>query len=105
MYAAAGTACMVDQSADPSEDGRTRERTDDRPAGMVDWLTASILRLMLAVVGVVLVLFALGQAVGINLLDMAADVLASSVGRWLLIALFGLVLVVVALRGFGTTTS
>jgi len=72
---------------------------------MVDWLTASILRLMLAVVGVVLVLFALGQAVGINLLDMAADVLASSVGRWLLIALFGLVLVVVALRGFGTTTS
>ena len=68
----------------------------------VDWLTASILRIVLAIMGVVLLLYALGQAIGVDLLEMAADALTTTIGQWLVIALFALVLILVALKGFGT---
>lgn len=90
-------------STDTSADDRNADAgtaADDDVA----WFAESTLRIVMAVVGLVLVLFALGQAAGVDLLGMLADALATRVGRWLAIAFFGLLLVVIAMRGLGTST-
>lgn len=88
--------------ADRRRDGR---QADGQATGeaMSQWLAESALRIGLVIVGFVLLVFALGQAVGIDLLDIVADALLSPVGRWLVVAFFALVLILVALRGFGTS--
>lgn len=100
----------MSQSEDSSADGNRAERgssetaNDESPAvgGAAEWFATSALRIGLAVVGFVLLLFALGQAVGLDLLGLVADALDTQVGRWLAVAVFALVLIVVALRGFST---
>ncbi len=66
------------------------------------WVAASTLRVGLALVGLVLLLFALGQVAGLDLLGMVVDALSSPVGRWLVVAFFALVIIAIAARGFGT---
>jgi hypothetical protein len=56
--------------------------------------------MVLAIVGLVVVLFAVGQIVGIDLLGLAAEALSSEIGQWLVIAAVGLVLIGLAQRGF-----
>lgn len=68
---------------------------------MSRWVAESALRIGLAFVGFVLLVYALGRAVGIDLLDIVADALLSTVGRWLVVAFFALVLILFALQGFG----
>ncbi|QLG29025.1 hypothetical protein HUG10_16425 [Halorarum halophilum] len=77
-------------AGEPTPGGETAER-----------FAASSFRIGLAFLGIVLLLFALGQAVGVDLLGMVGDALATEVGRWLVVAFFALVLIAVALRGFG----
>ncbi|PSP62762.1 hypothetical protein BRC77_08995 [Halobacteriales archaeon QH_8_64_26] len=72
----------------------------NRGAGVTEWFASTALRAALAVVGVVVLLFALGQLVGIDLLGLAAEALSSELGRWSLIAVFGLLLIGLAQRGF-----
>lgn len=71
-----------------------------------EWFAESTLRIALGVFGFVLLLFALGQAVGIDLLGMVVDALSTQMGRWLVVAFFALAIIVVAVRGFapGSTT-
>lgn len=100
---------MADQPAenDSYGGGQSRETTDrdaSSTGGTVDWLTVSALRLTLALAGLVLLLYALGRAVGVDLLDAVADALSTQLGRWFVVALVALALIVVALRGFGTRT-
>ncbi len=66
---------------------------------MSDRLAKTGLLSGLAIVGFVLLLFALGQAVGFDLLGLVADVVSSQTGRWLVVALFALLLIGVAERG------
>lgn len=66
------------------------------------WLAASTLRIGLAIVGIVLLLFALGQMVGMDLLGLAVEALNTSVGRWFVVAIFALIIIAVAMRGFST---
>lgn len=73
--------------------------------GIAEWFVASTFRIGLAILGLVLLLFALGQALGVPLLDMVGDALSTRVGRWLAVAVFALLLIVVALRGFGSRSS
>lgn len=80
---------------------RTGESTsDDAEGGTAEWFAASTLRIALAIVGFIVLLFALGQAAGVDLLGMVADALDTAIGRWLVVALFGLLLIALALRGF-----
>jgi hypothetical protein len=67
---------------------------------MSQWVAESALRIGLTLVGFILLVYALGRAVGINLLDIVADALLSPIGRWLVVAFFAIVLILVALRGF-----
>lgn len=70
-----------------------------------EWFAESTLRIALAVFGFVLLLFALGQAVGIDLLGMVVSALSTQMGRWLLVAFFALAIIVIAVRGFGPSSS
>lgn len=96
---------MVDQSGPDGTTG-TRDRSESldsdasRPEDPVNWLTAPVIRMALAFLGAVLLLYALGRAAGVDVLGIVADVLATRIGRWLLVALFALLLIMVALRGF-----
>jgi hypothetical protein len=82
--------------------GGTAAERRGEPAGIgfTGWFTSAAIRTVLVIVGLVVLLFALGQAVGIDLLGLAAEALSSELGRWLLIAAFGLVLIGLAQRGF-----
>ncbi|WP_227354360.1 hypothetical protein [Haladaptatus salinisoli] len=79
-----------------TERGRERESTSD-------WLAKTGLLSGLAVVGFALLLFALGQVVGFDLLGLVVDALSSQTGRWLVVALFALLLIGVAERGLRGT--
>lgn len=85
--------------SDRRRDGRPADRRTTGEA-MSQWLAESALRIGLTFIGFVLLVYALGRAVGINLLDIVADAFLSPVGRWLVVAFFALVLILVALRGF-----
>ena len=95
-------------SKEPNRERGTEERpAGDRPAddrrrgkNTAGWLASGVVRLGLAIVGVVLLLFAAGQIAGLDLLEMVIEVLTSSIGRWILLAFVAVVLLAVAIRGF-----
>lgn len=85
-------------SADAREEPPAREGS---PAGgILEQFAASTLRVGLAFLGLVILLFGVGQAVGLDLLGLLASVLNSPVARWIAVALFGLILISVAFSGF-----
>ncbi|PSQ00243.1 hypothetical protein BRC89_02630 [Halobacteriales archaeon QS_4_70_19] len=53
----------------------------------------------LVLIGFVLFLFALGQAVGFGLLDLFVDAVTSQTGRWLVVAGFALLLIFLGQQG------
>lgn len=83
-----------------NDTGRDRAAEDPVGVQVTDWLAASTLRVALTVFGFVLLLFAIGQAVGLDLLGMVVEALDTNAGRWLVVAFFGLLLIALALRGF-----
>ena len=87
-----------------SEERNNETQTGDRSVSedTTRWLASGIVRLGLAIVGVVLLLFAAGRIAGIDLLEMVLEVLTSSIGRWILLAFVALVLLAVAVRGFSS---
>ena len=88
-------------------DGYTAdEPREGAPSGdeTVAWFTESAMRAVLGILGVIVLLVALGQLVGIDIFGAIADVLATDVGRWLAVAVFAVILIALALRGFGVST-
>lgn len=81
-----------------ADGGTTAENRSD--GDLAGWFASTAARVVLVIVGVVVLLFALGQLVGIDLLGLTAEALSSELGRWLLIAAFGLLLIGLAQRGF-----
>lgn len=83
---------------------QSSESTDEGSSfteGVTGWAAASTFRVGLALIGFVLLLFALGQIAGFDLLGLVVDALSTSTGRWLIVAIVALVLIVIAVRGFG----
>lgn len=66
------------------------------------WFATTAVRAGLTVIGVVLLLFALGQAVGLPLLEMTTDALTSQTGQWLVVAFFAVLLIGVAQKAVPT---
>ena len=102
-----------------SESGKTeRERTEEstrrreevppeerraektRREGPAEWVASTALRLGLALVGIVLLVFAIGQILDVPLFDVLDDALSSQVVVWLIVGLFALLLLGLAARGF-----
>ena len=67
------------------------------------WIASTAVRAGLTIVGVVLLLFALVQAVGLPLLELTTDAVTSRTGRWLVVAFFAILLIGAAQR-IGTAT-
>lgn len=67
--------------------------------GAAGWFASAALRTGIVVIGFVLFLFALGQAVGFNLLDIFVTAVTSPTGRWIVVAVFALLLIAAAGKG------
>lgn len=83
-----------------SESGEERDTEPRRGrAGRAGaWFAETAARTALALVGLLLLLFALGQAFGLDLLGTFADAVTSQTGRWLVVALFAVLIIVGAAR-------
>lgn len=92
-------------------DGRRDDRTGtgegdapDQSSGSieepVERVAASTVRLALLVLGIVILLFATGQLIGVDVLAILSDALDTREARWFTVAFFGLLLITIALRGF-----
>lgn len=94
-----------------TEERRVRETdTEERPVResaprdpsvrVVTWFGEAIVRAVVVLLGLTVLLFAIGRIVGVDLLDTAVEVLDSGVAAWLLLAFFGLLLVLAATRSW-----
>ncbi|WP_372910847.1 hypothetical protein [Salinigranum sp.] len=90
------------QQAATQQPDEQRGAAADSRSGLGELFASAAVRWGIGVAGFVLFLFALGQAVGLDLLGMFAEALGSQTGQWLVVAVFGLFLVAVARRGIGT---
>ena len=88
----------ADQERAAEGDRQGQSRTD----AVSDWFADAAIRAGLMVIGVVLLLFALGQAVGLPLLELASAALTSQTGQWLVVAFFAVLLIGAAQRGVPT---
>lgn len=71
---------------------------------LTDWFANGFIRGGIILVGFTLFLFALGQAVGLGLLDMFVGAVTSQTGRWLVVAAFALLLIFVGQQGVKYTS-
>ncbi|MDS0294302.1 hypothetical protein [Halogeometricum luteum] len=76
-----------------------RGNTERSDSGLGAVFAGAAVRWGIGITGFVLFLFALGQAVGLDLLGLFAEALSSQTGRWLAVAVFALFLISVARRG------
>lgn len=83
--------------SDTTDDTRGEPPAEESASAL---LTRTILRIALAVFGIVLLLFALSQAFGVDLLGPAVEFLATETGRWIVVALLAFVLISVAASGW-----
>lgn len=90
-------------SAGTNDPAQGADETAGRPNHIAEWLASTTVWVGVGGIGIVLLLFALGQAVGIPLLSMAAEAVSSQTGRWLVVALFALALIGLAERGISYT--
>lgn len=84
------------------EETATEERREQRAEGQA-WFTSTVLQTAVAVVGLIAVLFALGMALGIDLLGMLAEALSTQTGQWLAIAFVILLITGAAIRALEFT--
>lgn len=94
------------QARQQSQQGQQPPESEQDDVGeqVASWFTETLVRTAVAVFGVALVLLALGQIAGIELLQIVGDFLTSSIGAWLLIAFFGLLLVVAASKSWNISS-
>lgn len=95
-----GTRAQGEQGqVDGSQQQQQQQSTTSRAT---DWFANTAVRAGLTFIGLVLLLFALGQAVGLPLLDMVASAVSSQTGQWLVIAFFAILLIAAAQKGIPT---
>lgn len=92
-----------------TRDTEPRDRREERPpegpppeeervSRFGSLFASAAMRWVLIIFGVLLLLFALGQAAGTDILGPILDALATQTGIWLLVALFALALIAAATR-------
>jgi polyferredoxin len=81
---------------------RPEDRRADRPPeeGPAEWFASSAMRIGLALLGLGLLLFAIGRIANVPILAAITDALSSQIGVWIVVAVFALLLIGLAMRGF-----
>lgn len=87
-----------EQGRSPQAEPQTQE-----VESATQWFASTAVRIGLTLIGVVVLLFALGQAVGLPLLELATEALTSQTGQWLVVAFFAILLIGAAQKGLGTS--
>lgn len=82
------------------QQGRARQASTAEEVG--SWFTETIVRAGILVVGVAVMIFAIGQAVGANLLGPLAEFFTSGTGAWFVVAFLALLVVVAATKSWRT---
>lgn len=85
-------------SNDDSQRGTERDQSaetdqQDDVESATQWFATTAVRVGLTIIGIVLLLFALGQAVGLPLLELVTTALTSQTGQWLVVAFFAVLLI------------
>lgn len=97
--APAGETTQSD-ARDGSRQHQQPDEAQSRPRGrgeeIVSWFTETFLRAAIAVVGLVLLLVALGQIAGVDTFSIIGSILGSNIAQWGAVALFGLLLILAA---------
>ncbi|WP_255197074.1 hypothetical protein [Halorarius litoreus] len=90
------------QQGQQDQQGQQTQQTQQHDTGerIASWFTETVVRTAVAVFGVALLLFALGQLAGVELLSIVGEFLTSSTGAWLFIAFFGMLLLVAASKSW-----
>lgn len=91
------TETTVSDGDRTDHDGDSRSPRNDAFSG---WFASSALRMGLVLVGIFLLLAALGQLSGIDILGVTVEVLGTDAGIWLLVAVVAIALIGVAVHGF-----
>lgn len=78
---------------DQGRGNEQRSQQDDDVEGATEWFATTAVRTGLTLIGVVVLLFALGQAVGLPLLELFTDALTSQTGQWLAVAFLAVLLI------------
>lgn len=86
------------QPAQGTQQNQQRQR--DTGEQVASWFTETIVRTAVAVFGVALLLLALGQLAGVELLSTVVEFLASGIGVWLVVAFFAMLLIVAASKSW-----
>jgi hypothetical protein len=92
------------QGQQTQQSQQTTSKQNDTGEQIASWFTETLVRAAVAVFGVAIVLFALGQLAGVELLSIVGDFLTSSVGAYLLVAFFGLLLLVAATKNWNISS-
>lgn len=90
----------IEQSSEERTDRRQDREDRRRGDEAVEAIAASTVRLGLLVLGILLLLYATGQAVGFDVLALTSEALDTQEARWLIVAFFALILITISLRGF-----
>jgi hypothetical protein len=90
---------MVDTTDETGDTDGTRGDGEAADA-WADAVTASALRIAIGLVGLVLLLFALGRAFGVDLLGAVGSFFATPTGQWIGVAIVALVLIAFAASGW-----
>lgn len=101
---AAGGGNQTQPSGQQQAQQQPQQQAGGRGRSLTDWFANGAIRGGIVLVGFTLFLFALGQAVGLGLLDMFVGAVTSQTGRWLVVAAFALVLIFVGQQGVKYTS-
>lgn len=74
--------------------------TTAQSAKAVSWFTETFLRAAIAIIGVVLLLVALGQMAGVDTFSIIGSVLGTEIAQWGAVAVFAILLVVAASKSW-----
>jgi hypothetical protein len=85
-------------NANTAANGATAQNARQPSLGeeIAGWFTETIVRAVVAVFGIALLLLAIGQIFGANVLGAVAEFMTSGIGGWLLVGFLALMLIVAA---------
>ena len=91
------------QGTPPQQNQPSRRQTPRSTTEEVGgWFTETIVRAGILVIGVAVMLFAIGQAVGANLVEPLAEFFTSGTGAWFVVAFIALLVMVAATKSWRT---
>lgn len=92
----------ANQAGGSGQRGEAGQSTERKADSATQWFASTAVRIGLTIIGIVILLFALGQAVGLPLLELATDALTSQTGQWLVVAFFAILLIGAAQKAVPT---